>query len=177
MAEYLDILDASGNKTGESRTYEDAHELGLIHGTVHVWIVNSQGQLLLQKREKNRKAYPGLWDISSAGHISKGETSIQAAKREVKEELGIELLDGDFHFLGTFEEHIILNNGTYINNEFQDSFVVKKNVPIEEIKFDPGEVEEVRWITVQEFKNWTEGRGEPMVAHVEEYTKLLEYLK
>jgi isopentenyl-diphosphate delta-isomerase len=177
MPEYLDILDVQGNKTGESRTYEEAHELGLIHKAVHVWIVNSKGEILVQKREKNRRAYPGLWDISSAGHMSKGETSIEAGKREASEELGITLSDPDFIPIGTFEEHIVLRDGAYINNEFQDAFVVRKDIPISKIKIDPEEVEAVRWITHQEFQTWIEGKGELMVPHINEYRKLLGYLQ
>lgn len=176
MAEYLDILDKSGTQTGESRTYEEAHQLGLIHKAVHVWIVNSENQILIQKREKNRRAYPSHWDISSAGHVSAGETSREAGKREAKEELGIVLSDSDCIPLGTFEEHIILNEGTYINNEFQDVFIVRKDISIAEITIDPEEVEEVRWISIEEFQKWIDGKGELMVPHTQEQKRLLEYL-
>jgi isopentenyldiphosphate isomerase len=78
--EYLDILDNNGNKTGETRSYDEVHEKGLIHRTVHVWILNSKKELLVQKRSKDRRAHPDYWDISAAGHISAGQTSLEAAQ-------------------------------------------------------------------------------------------------
>ncbi len=175
--EMLDILDSNGNKTGESKSYEDAHKFGLMHKAVHVWIINSLNEILIQKREKNRRAYPSHWDISSAGHVSAGETSLQAAKRETKEELGVDFSDSDFQFLCTLEEHIILNDGAYVNNEFDDVFVVHVSMPVLEIKIDPNEVEQVRWVSMKDFKTWIQGGGELMVPHVEEYERLLKYME
>src|SRR5579871_5231372 len=99
MQEYIDILDKEGNKTGESLDGKEIHKLGLPHRTVHIWLVNSRKQLLLQKRSKIKDAYPSCWDISAAGHISSGETSLEAAKKETREELGLDLSDEAFSFL------------------------------------------------------------------------------
>ncbi len=176
--EYLDILDNKGNKTGETKSYEEAHEKGHIHKAVHVWIMNSNREILIQKRQKNKKAYPGYWDISAAGHISAGQTSLEAAQRETEEELGINFPESDFKYLFSLEEHIILNNGTYINNEFQDIFLVKEDINISDIKLTDGEVEAVKFLSIEDFKKWIEGdgEGEPVVPHEEEYRLLLNYI-
>ena len=175
--EYLDILDNKGTKTGEVKSYDEAHQTGLVHKAVHVWLLNSKNELLIQKREMNRRAYPLYWDISAAGHISTGQTSIEAAQREVEEELGLKILESEFVYLFTLEEHIILNNGTYVNNEFQDVFLVKKDIDCSQIKLTDGEVEEVRFLNLEEFRKWTEGDGELLVPHKDEYLRLLEYIK
>jgi len=175
--EYLDILDKKGSKTGDSKSYDEVHEKGFIHRTVHIWILNSKKELLIQKREKNRRAYPSHWDISAAGHISAGQTSLEAAQRETKEELGIEISSSEFQYLFTVEEHIILNDGTYINNEFQDVFMVRKDLDILQIKLIDGEVEAVRFLSLGEFKKWVKGQMEPMVPHEEEYRRLLEHIR
>lgn len=175
--EYLDILDDKGNKTGESKSYEEAHEKGFIHRTVHVWILNSKKELLIQKRAMNRRAHPGHWDISAAGHISAGQTSLEAAQREVEEELGIKIPESKFEYLFTGESHSVLNNGTYVNNEFQDVYIVPTDLDLSTIKLEKdGEVEEVRFLSIDEFKKWINGNGELMVPHEEEYTKLVEHL-
>ncbi len=58
------------------------HADGDYHGAVHVWIyVESTGELLLQKRADRKDSWPGLWDISSAGHISAGDTSLITARQ------------------------------------------------------------------------------------------------
>lgn len=103
MFEYIDVLDGDGNKTGESRTMDDIHKYGLVHRTAHVWILNNRKQLLLQRRAESMGIYPFFWDISSAGHISSGETSLQGAKRETKEELNLDFPDSGWEMgSGTF---------------------------------------------------------------------------
>jgi len=176
MEEFLDILNPVGDKTGESKSYDQVHRDGLMHRTVHVWLMNSKKQLLLQKRSKQKRAYPSLWDISSAGHVSSGQTSIEAAVRETKEELGLTISSQNFQFLFTVEEHVILNNGTYINNEFQDVYLVNLDVDILSLRIQQDEVDEVRWVDVGKFEEWILGQGETLVPHEEEHRKLLEHL-
>lgn len=57
------------------------HRDGDYHRAVHTWIyAESTGQLLLQLRSDCKESWPGLWDISSAGHISAGDTSLVSAR-------------------------------------------------------------------------------------------------
>jgi len=173
--EYLDILNEKGEMTGESRSYNEAHEKGLIHRSAHVWILNSKKELLLQKRASDRKAHPDYWDISSAGHISAGQTSLEGAKRELEEELGLSLPDNMFKYLFSLEQRKVLNNGTYINNEFNDIYLVNFDIPLEKIKFDKGEVSDVKWVSIDEFKLFiSDNEKYKLVPHEEEYRRLLD---
>lgn len=174
--EYLDVLDEKGNKTGEVKSYNDVHRDGSIHRAVHVWIVNSNNKILIQKRSQNRYAYPGYWDISASGHVSKGQTSLEAAIRESNEELGINLSPDDLKFLFTLEEQIILHDGKYINNEFQDVYLVKKDIKISDLRFSDGEVETVLYVSPEEFKEWKDEKKEKMIPHREEHEKILEII-
>lgn len=91
--EYLDIRDKNGNPTGVIKERSLVHADGDLHGTSHVWIVkkNEKGSydLLLQKRSENKDAFPGCYDISSAGHLPAGQDYLTSALRELEEELGI----------------------------------------------------------------------------------------
>ncbi len=176
MEEYLDILNKRGEKTGVSRSYKDAHREGLTHRTAHVWFLNPKNELLLQKRSANKVAYPNHWDISAAGHVSAGQTSLEAAKRETKEELGLTLPDSAFEYLFTVEEYVVLNNGTYVNNEFQDVYLVHEDTDLSSMNLAADEVSEVRWVPIADFKTWVDGDGELMVPHAEEYSQLLALL-
>jgi isopentenyldiphosphate isomerase len=176
MPEYLDILDEKGNKTGEARTYEDAHKFGLIHRATHVWILNNKNQILLQKRNSDRAAYPDYWDISTGGHVSSGETSLEGAKREAKEELNLDLKYEDLKYLFTMEEHIVLNNGTYVNNEFQDVYLVHYKGDLDNIVFDTKELAGYKFVEIEEFKRMIADEKSNLVPHKEEYAKLLSYL-
>ena len=106
--EYLDILNEKGELTGESGTSKYVHGKGLLHRVVHVWILDKNKKLLLQKRSLKMTAYANYWDISSAGHISTGQTSIEAAQRETEEELGLTFPSEIFKYLFTIEDRAIL---------------------------------------------------------------------
>ena len=79
-----------------------AHKNGLWHRSVHVWIINSKNQILLQKRCAAKKFYPEFWDCSFAGHIGAGECSVVSAIREGEEELGLKLKESDLKYAFTF---------------------------------------------------------------------------
>jgi isopentenyldiphosphate isomerase len=175
--EELDVLNEKGEKTGEVITSKEAHEKGVTHRSVHIWILNPDKQLLLQKRSANMRARPGYWDISASGHMSAGETSIEAAQKETREELGLDLPSTAFVLLFTVQEHVVLNEGTYIANEFQDVYLVRLNSRNIPLFLQSEEVEDTRWIDIDEFKIWTQGKGELLVPHSEEHQRLLQYLE
>jgi len=52
-------------------------------------VLNSKGEMFLQKRSANKDTYPGYWDTSVGGHVGPGESYDEAARREMMEELGI----------------------------------------------------------------------------------------
>lgn len=130
--EYLDILDENGNKTGKVRTYNESHEKGFIHSAVHVWILNNKNEILIQKRSSNMRFYPGHWDVSASGHVSASETSLEAARKEVKEELGLDIEESKFKFLCRIYESFV--SGKYINKEFNKIFVTKYDFDIDNMK-------------------------------------------
>ena len=84
--ELIDVLDESGKKTGKQVIKSEAHKNRLWHAAVHIWIFNSRGGVLLQKRKATKQMHPLKWDISVAGHLAAGEDPIEAAVRGVEEE-------------------------------------------------------------------------------------------
>ena len=121
--EYLDVLDDKGNPTGAQKTMAEIHRDGDWHRAAHVWIVNFEGELLLQKRPATADTHPGEWDVSSAGHTLAGENQSTSAIRETKEELGIDIAEEELEYLFTVVEQKILKKGTYISNEFNDVYL------------------------------------------------------
>ncbi len=175
--EYIDIIDnKTGNKTGEQKSHLEVHTKGLWHRTVHVWCVNSKGEILLQRRAINKKNFPDMWDISVAGHISANEDAIEAALRETKEEIGLDILKSDSKFIRTVTQQFILNNGTYLDNEFQDIYIIKIDVDIDKLNLQKEELKALRWIKTTEFKKWVEKKRPDLVPHPEEYKIILEYI-
>ena len=89
--DYLDILDENGRLTGEVKTKEEILSNGSWRKVVHVWIVDKRGRLLVQQRASGRGIFDNLWDVSVGGGAKTGEPVLEAARREVKEELGLDL--------------------------------------------------------------------------------------
>lgn len=76
------LVDDSDTLLGEI-SYQEAHGKGLPHRVSVVYLYNDKGEILVQHRDDGRL------DHSSAGHVDPGETYLEAAKRELEEELGV----------------------------------------------------------------------------------------
>ncbi len=175
--EYLDVLDENGDSTGESKSRDEVHKKGIWHRTVHVWILNSRNELLLQKRASRVISWPDMWDISVAGHIVSGDNSFYTVLKETEEEIGLKLGKNDFQFLFTVKNSITINNGTYINNEFNDVYLIKKDLNISDLFFQKEEVSKMEWIRFKELERRIKSGDKTIVPQPEEYEKLFSYLK
>lgn len=87
--ELWDLYDRNLNVIGSHVRGEPMPENGY-HLVVHIWIKNSKGQYLISQRSAERKSNPLKWECQG-GSVLKGENSLQAALREVKEEVGVDL--------------------------------------------------------------------------------------
>ncbi|OGK41700.1 hypothetical protein A2954_07530 [Candidatus Roizmanbacteria bacterium RIFCSPLOWO2_01_FULL_37_12] len=83
------VVDKDDNILGYRTRYDCHHNNKLIHRAIAIVIFNSKGELLMQKRSKSKDTNPGFFSMSAAGHVGKGETYLEAARRELFEELGI----------------------------------------------------------------------------------------
>lgn len=175
--EYIDILDKNGSKTGLTKPKPEVHKNGDWHKASHIWIINSNNELLIQKRSSNKENYPNVWDISAAGHLSAGEDSVSSALRETEEELGLKLNKDDFLYLFSITEQIILNKGTYLDNEFSDVYLVRNDTDISDIRIQKEEVSEIKFINFRQLKGLIKTDANNFVPHPEEYNKLFEFLE
>lgn len=152
MDELIDILTPKGKPTGKTALKSEAHKNGWFHATVHIWLFTSDEKILLQKRALTKKVFPGLWDISVAGHISTGEDIITSAKREVFEEIGLELQDTDLIKIGTRIHQVSHKNGIQ-DNEFHHVFIAELKSPIEDLIIQTEEVAEIKLFDLDTLKN------------------------
>jgi isopentenyldiphosphate isomerase len=155
MDELIDILTSEGEPTGKTALKSEAHKNGWFHATVHVWIYMKEHKILLQKRAMTKKVFPGLWDISVAGHIGAGESILNGAKREVKEELGIDISDSDLTKIGSRTHQVLHPNGIQ-DNEIHHVFIYELKHPIESLQIQTEEVDEIQLFeleTLRQTKN------------------------
>jgi 8-oxo-dGTP pyrophosphatase MutT (NUDIX family) len=101
--EIVAIVDRNNNLTGKA-TRQEMRSKGLTHRATYILVLNSVGQLFVQKRTTTKDIYPGCYDPAAGGVVLDGETYDQGAYRELEEEMGIcgVLLEQQFDFF--FEE-------------------------------------------------------------------------
>ena len=90
-AEIWDLYDENRELLGKDHFRGEQLPIGGYHLVVHVWIRNSKGEYLIAQRSANRPTNPLMWECVD-GSVVKGEDSLQGVLREVKEEVGIDLL-------------------------------------------------------------------------------------
>ncbi|GGW45773.1 NUDIX hydrolase [Arenibacter certesii] len=151
MDEFVDILDCEGKRTGESCLKSEAHKNGYWHPCVHVWLYTKDGDLLIQKRTATKETFPNAWDVSVAGHVRAGESFLEAAQREVLEEIGLNIQINDLKFIGNYATDII-HNQSLIDREYHHVYIVKLIKPIEELSLQAEEVSQLKLISISILK-------------------------
>lgn len=142
MEEYWDVYDRFRNKTG--KIIKRDSNIRLSQGEFHIVITgiiqNSKKEILITRRNKKKKLYPGLWECTS-GSVKTDETSIEAVIREIKEEIGVEIKATEGFFIGTVK----------CNNYFRDVWKFEKNITKNDIKYNDGEVIASKWVSLEEY--------------------------
>ena len=87
--EFFDQVDEYDRVTGRISRSQAHGNPAVIHRVVHVLVFNGAEELYLQKRADDKDVQPGKWDTSVGGHVNAGEVYLEAAYRELSEELGI----------------------------------------------------------------------------------------
>src|SRR4029077_9864271 len=151
MSGLIDVLSESGLRTGEVLPRAEIHRLGKHHRAVHLYLLNSRNEMLLQRRSATVDHYPGLLGISVTGHIDAGEFSSETVRREAAEELGVDSSGWRFDFLFSFFQEAVLNS-TYIDRQFNDVYVTWADIQLEKLQFDRSEVAELMLMPFERFR-------------------------
>lgn len=145
--EYVEVytLDEGGKRvsTGSLAKRGKLVGEGLYVIGVNNWIINSKGEVLVQKRSKYKKNNPSKWS-STNGLRDPGEESIDTVIRETWEELGIDINSNDINFVDTR----IAGPSLIV-----DIFVTFMDIDIAKLHIQEEEVEEIRYVSKDELMN------------------------
>lgn len=114
---------------------------GLNKLAVHIWIMNKNGEFLLQQRVATAKKLPNMWGQTGGGAQS-GETSWDTCVRESVEELGLKPELQNSVLVGTLKRL----------NDFVDVWLVYSDVNINDLKLQPSEVQNAKWASRQDIE-------------------------
>ncbi len=140
--EWFDIVTPEGKIIGKMPRTLCHRGPGLLHPVVHLFVINSEGCILLQKRSTTKSIQPGKWDTSVGGHVASGESVMSALHREAKEELDISGFTPLFahRYLWEYE----------IESELVFSFVTRYDG---EMQFNKDEIDEIAYFTIEQIES------------------------
>lgn len=141
MAEEKVILvDGHDNETGEMEKIE-AHKKALLHRAFSIFVFNDRGEMMLQQRASSKYHSPGLWTNACCSHPRPGESTEEAAKRRIVEEMGFSCpMKESF----TFIYHAPFDHGL-TEHELDHVFIGTYNG---DPKINRNEVENWKWIDI-----------------------------
>ena len=138
--ELVDLLNNRKELTGET-CERNAVPDGKYRLSIHIWIINDKNEILIQQRSANRKKFPNMW-TNTGGACVAGETSIETVFRELKEELDITPNIDNLELIASYKRE----------KDYVDVWVLRQNVNITDLKFNDNEVQDAKWVTVEEWK-------------------------
>lgn len=140
--ELIDIYDKNREKTGIVKERHEREKGELMLG-VHAWIINSDNKFIIQKRSAKQRTFPNCWSQSMGGGVDAGETSIEGMKRELKEELGIDILEKEATLIASYLR----------DSSILDVYVIRKDIKIDSLILQEEEVADAKYVTFEEFEN------------------------
>lgn len=150
MIEKLDIYNKEKNKTGKIIERKDGVKLNKEEYVLAVqcWIINKKGEILLTQR-KFDKIHGGKWE-PTGGLVISGENSFQGMKRELQEEIGIDISNDELFLV----KEKIEKGENY--NTFRDVYIIKKDIDLKELHFNDGEVINAQYVTIEKLLHMIE---------------------
>jgi 8-oxo-dGTP diphosphatase len=141
MMELWDAYDEHFNKVkGVTLVRGEDIPEGLYHLICNILICHKDGTYLLMRRDYTKEWKGGFWQASVGGSALQGETPIECARREVREETGIE--SGDF-------QEVVRDSSAERRTHYVEYLCVT-DVPKDSITFQEGETVEYKWVSREE---------------------------
>ncbi len=176
MDDNLTLYDKFGRPTEAIKNRSEVHRDGDWHASSHVWFINENNDILLQKRTPLKKLFPNLWIAPVSGHIDAGSDPVSTAIKEAKEELGIDINIDTLFLQGIVRGGFSDSEKGIVENEFIHTFIDLGNYDFNlDIKND--EVDGLKWFSFEEFKSMVENKDPILVPAFEAYELIIAYIK
>lgn len=155
--EKWDLYTKYREKTGKEHIRGQMIPERFYHLVVHVWIHNHRGEYLISQRSASRPTFPLMWECVG-GSILKGESSIDGALREVKEEVGLDLEQKDGKLLFSKIRGSDVRYECKVFNDIMDVWLFEYDGALQLESATTDEVAACRWMTVSEIRKLYEDK-------------------
>ena len=143
--EIWDLYKKDGSPAGVDLVRGETMPEGLYHIVSGVAVRHRDGSYLLMQRDWNKAGFPGMWELGASGSILKGESPLQGAFRELKEETGITATELELIF-------VVRDNVTFYHN-----YLCVIDCPKDSVTLQEGETIAYRWVSREDFLRFMEG--------------------
>lgn len=147
--ELWDLYTENRELTGEEHIRGEELPEDRYHLVVHVWIRNSKGEYLISQRAANRPTFPLMWECVG-GSVLKGETSLEGAIREAKEEVGVDLLPANGKVVLSKVRKIVDSRKF---NDILDVWLFQYDEEVLLSNATTYEVEQVMWMSIEQIND------------------------
>ena len=172
-SEYLDIVDENNESTGEKKLRTEVHAQGLWHRTVHIYLfrkIEGRIEILVHLRSKDKDLKPNMWDTRFGGHVKAEETLERAIEGELHDEIGLNIEPSKL-IRGELYKY---SDGT--NQEFTAAYYYQFTGSDDVLKFNDGEVQEVRWMDKNAIEQSLRSEPQKWTTSLEEVEKVMKVL-
>lgn len=149
--EVWDLYTKYREKTGKEHIRGEKIPEGCYHLVVHVWIRNNKGEYLISQRSADRPTFPLMWECVG-GSVIKGESSIEGAIREVKEEVGLDLEQEAGKLLFSKIRGTDVKYECKAYNDIMDVWLFNYSGEVQLETATTNEVADCKWMTVSEIR-------------------------
>lgn len=137
----VEILNKQNEYTGEIKKRNELAD-SEYRNLIHLWIIDDEGKILIQKRASAKKHYPNKWSITS-GCVNSKESFVETCIREAKEELNVDIDVENLEYYMSFKKKPTV----------AQIFVLRQNVDLDKVIVQKEEVSEVKLVTKEELIN------------------------
>lgn len=138
MCELWDLYDENRKPLNKIHKRGIPLQNGEYHLVVEIWVINSDGQVLITKRHP-QKSFGGMWECTG-GSVVAGEASDISALRELEEETGIKVTRNELTMIESFK----------MENRFIDTYIVRNNISISDLVLQKEEVVDAKIVSIEE---------------------------
>ncbi len=146
--ELWDLYNEKRELTGRDHVRGEEIPAGFYHLVVHVWIRNGKGEYLISQRSADRPTFPLMWECVG-GSVLKGESSLEGALRETKEEVGLSLSPEN----GRLVQSVVRRTVDGVKyNDIKDVWLFEYDGPILLEQATTREVAQAKWMTKRQIE-------------------------